>query len=130
MRHRWETYLLALALGAYFALGLAPYRFDFSLPLVLRVDFQSTVDIFLNFLCFLPVGYLIGRLFGGCRAMLLAGVLCAAASLSVECLQAFMAHRSASLSDIAMNTLGATLGGWMAGKRDSIVRRRTGLSSR
>jgi VanZ family protein len=72
-------------------------------------------DVSLNFVCFVPFGFVLAAAFGQKGSMILrATALCAAASLSVEAAQVFFAYRMPCVSDWAANTSGAVVGASLA----------------
>lgn len=69
-------------------------------------DWRDTSDIVLNWLLFLPGGFLLAQLFSARRAMSLS----VACTLSIECLQVAIASRDPALQDLLANTGGAATG--------------------
>ena len=67
-------------------------------------------DATLNFLCFVPLGFLITRQGGRRRSFILATILCATASLGVEFAQIGFDRHVPSVVDWVLNVSGAALG--------------------
>ncbi|WP_171013696.1 VanZ family protein [Chitinivorax sp. B] len=91
--------------------------------------YQSRIDDILNVLAYVPLGGALFSLFrprlAGMGAFLLAVLLSATLSFSVESVQMFLPNRVPSNLDIFHNTLGGVIGAWFAwgiGSR-TIVRR-------
>ncbi|MHC1745507.1 MAG: VanZ family protein [Syntrophobacteraceae bacterium] len=84
-----------------------------------EMKWSTARDIMLNFLGFMPLGWMLcvtlGRLggFAGRRSSWLAVGLAFAFSLSLEIAQAWIPSRDSSLIDLIMNTLGAAAGCWI-----------------
>ena len=103
--------LLALGVASYLIVGLVPFNFDFGRPWQMGIVWVTPINGTLNVLCFVPIGYLAARF--APEFPIVAGlVLCAALSLTVEVLQAFIPHRHPLVSDMILNALGGTLGAW------------------
>lgn len=83
-------------------------------------DRGSRWDMAFNFICFIPVGFVMGMLRGERGSFALAVAICAIASLSVEVTQFFFDQRNPSVSDWGLNVAGAVVGAWLA--RRLIVR--------
>ena len=71
-------------------------------------------DAVLNFLGFVPLGFVLAMLRRERGSFLVAVVVCAVASLAVELMQVCFAGRFPSVSDWGLNVLGAALGAWPA----------------
>ena len=84
-------------------------KFQFLTPKESRVH-----DLMLNFLCFIPLGFVLAMSRAGRPAVLRAIVVCAVASLLVESAQILFAHRMPSASDWTANTFGGLIGGLVA----------------
>jgi glycopeptide antibiotics resistance protein len=77
-------------------------------------DGRSRRDMVLNFVCFIPVGFVLGMLRGERGSLAFAVTVCAVASLSVEVTQFFFDQRTPSFSDWGLNVAGAVVGAWLA----------------
>lgn len=83
------------------------------------------VDWALNFLGFVPFGWLLGMLRRPRPAILLATLFAAGISTTIETSQLlFLVDRSPSTEDLILNTLGGALGAWIARYFDFSVSRR------
>ena len=82
----------------------------FFTPNFLTLNLFGVKDMVVNFLCFVPFGYVFANCRGRKRSVLLAVGVAAAASLFVEVSQAWVATRHSSLLDWILNTSGAWLG--------------------
>jgi VanZ family protein len=71
-------------------------------------------DMLLNFLCFIPLGFVLAMSRANRPAVLRAVVVCAVASLLVESAQILFAYRMPSASDWAANTFGGLIGSLVA----------------
>jgi len=83
-------------------------------------EYISGADVLANFLFYLPLGFLSVTLIfqngGGIfLSFIISCVLSSALSLTVEAFQTYIVSRTSSVSDIAANTLGGTLGAFLAG---------------
>lgn len=78
------------------------------------VSRAAVMDWAINVLGFIPCGFWILCLSRGKRSLLIASIGSAGLSLSIECLQFFLADRSTSIDDLVLNTLGGALGAWLA----------------
>ena len=106
--------LLALGLAGYLYVGLMPFRFDFGRTPRVHLGFVAPLNSTLNFLCFIPLGFLIAVLSFVERPVLSAGLLCGGASLLVEFLQLFIPGRFSSFADLLLNTSGGVAGALLA----------------
>jgi len=106
--------LLGAGVLAYLAVGLMPFNFDFARPLKVHWVFITPVNGVLNWLCFVPLGFVIARLSWIDRPVLAAVLVCACLSLAVESLQIFLPGRYSCFSDWALNTAGGLTGAWAA----------------
>ncbi|HEX3018653.1 MAG TPA: VanZ family protein [Chitinispirillaceae bacterium] len=75
-------------------------------------------DVVLNFIGFLPLGFMLGVLLMQYRIdrfnpLLISFLLCTAISLSIELIQPFIPSRCSQLSDLILNVLGAISGTWI-----------------
>ena len=104
---------LSVVVAAYLLLGMAPFGFDPNKALAVKVFHLAPVDAFFNFVCFLPLGWLIARTSKPSNGLFLPSVACAALSGFVETLQLFTLGRVASLSDLLLNVTGAFSGAWL-----------------
>ncbi|MEN8214211.1 MAG: VanZ family protein [Pseudomonadota bacterium] len=96
----------------------------------LSADFQfknSTIlDWTINFLGFIPFGWLLGMVFRRRRGILLATLVAAAMSAMIETSQLLiLADRFPSVVDFLLNTLGAAAGAWAACNYDLSISRVT-----
>jgi len=107
--------LLIVGSLAYLAVGLAPYSFDFTRPSKVHLVYLTPWNGALNFVCFLPLGFLIGRMPFVGNPLLAAFCVCGSMSLTVEAAQLFLPGRFCCASDWVLNTLGAIAGAWLAG---------------
>ncbi len=83
------------------------------------------MDWVINFLGFVPFGWLVGMLRRPGSAILLATLLAAAMSATIETAQLlFLVDRFPSTVDLLLNTLGASVGAWIAMNFDISVSRR------
>ena len=83
------------------------------------------MDWAINFLGFAQFGWLVGMLRRPGSGILLATLLAAAMSATIETGQLlFLVDRFPSTVDLILNTLGASEGAWIAGNFDLIVSRR------
>ena len=82
----------------------------FFAPKFLTLAPSGVQDIVMNFLCFVPFGYVFANGRGRKKSVLLAVGVAAAASLFVEVSQTWIATRHSSLLDWIFNTSGAWLG--------------------
>lgn len=74
-------------------------------------------DVALNFLCFIPLGYLLMVARGQRGSLLFPVFVCAGASLCVEVVQIFIETRNPSGLDVVLNTWGGAAGAWVARHR-------------
>lgn len=83
---------------------------------------RLAADLAVNVAIFLPIGWGLRRAARGygapSRSLLIAVVLAAAFSLTMETVQAWLPNRYSSLADVLANTLGATVGGWLEARGD------------
>ena len=86
----------------------AAWRLLYSWP----TDFDRSIiiDIVLNILIYLPLGFAGGLSIGSARSMLLAATL----SAGIELLQIFVPARTCSTLDLTTNIVGAGAGTWLA----------------
>ena len=92
-----------------------------------KQQFNNTnlMDWVINFLGFVPFGWLVGMLRRPRPAILLATLLAAAMSATIETAQLlFLVDRFPSTVDLLLNTLGASVGAWIAMNFDLSVSRR------
>ena len=73
-------------------------------------DASRLRDAILNFLGFVPLGFLLAISRGGRTPFLFSVVVCATSSLCVEAAQVFFDPRDPSVADWVLNTVGGTLG--------------------
>ena len=91
----------------------------------LQFNNDTLMDWAINFLGFAPFGWLVGMLRRPGSGILLATLLAAAMSATIETGQLlFLVDRFPSTVDLILNTLGASVGAWIAGNFDLIVSRR------
>jgi hypothetical protein len=76
-------------------------------------SWNEPADAALNFLCFLPVGWLLARAWGVGRAVLVAALVC----LVVEAVQVAFHFRLPSLRDWTLNVAGTALGAWVCARK-------------
>ena len=81
-------------------------------------DFKDWVQ---NLLWFIPLGWLIAVVRTPRPSIFVATVLCAALSVTIELGQIFLPTRFPSADDLILNTLGGTIGAWLATRRRSHV---------
>jgi VanZ family protein len=85
----------------------------------------TLMDWAINFLGFVPFGWLVGMLRRPRSGIILATFLAAVMSVTIEASQLlFLADRSPSTVDLLLNTLGASVGAWIAMNFDLSVSRR------
>jgi VanZ family protein len=90
-----------------------------------QINRGMVVDWMVNLLGFVPFGWLVGMLRRPRPGMLLATILAAGISTTIETSQLlFLVDRFPSTEDLILNTLGGTLGAWIARYFDVSVRRR------
>lgn len=90
-----------------------------------RFTNSSIMDWVVNFVGFIPFGWLLGMLRRPGSGMLLATLLAAALSATFEVSQLlFLAGRFPAIEDLIMNTLGGFAGAWIAWRYDLSVSRR------
>jgi hypothetical protein len=94
-------------------------KFQFLTP-----EQARTQDLLLNFVCFIPLGFVLATIGGRRTMMVLAVVICAAASFCVEFAQIFFAYRMPSVSDWISNSLGGFVGALVAWSCAAANRRR------
>jgi hypothetical protein len=75
---------------------------------------SALVDKLVNLLGFVPFGVLLVVVFPGSMSVRFATLLSLVLSLSIEVGQLWLPSRSPSLDDLFLNTLGGTLGAWLA----------------
>ena len=115
-----------LALASYSVLvlyaSLYPFKFTAHKDQIAVWEFlrhigprPAPADVAVNFLAYIPLGFLIARMFRRhpWRGVAVAAVGCLLLSFSVETAQRFLVYRSSEISDIISNTLGATFGAWL-----------------
>jgi len=91
----------------------------------LQFNNTSLMDWVINFLGFVPFGWLVGMLRRPGSGILLATLLAAGMSATIETSQLlFLVDRFPSIVDLILNTFGAFAGAWIAGNFDLIVSRR------
>jgi glycopeptide antibiotics resistance protein len=76
-----------------------------------------------NVALFVPLGWglhLIARRAGLRSSLIVAGVVAAGFSLTIETLQYFLPYRYSSFTDVVTNTVGALVGGWIERGRASL----------
>lgn len=83
---------------------------------------NSYVDWVINFTGFFGLGLLIVFVRGRSSSVLVATLLCAALSLSIEVGQLFFEGRVPSPADLILNTMGGLFGAWI-GKNRHVVQR-------
>ena len=74
-------------------------------------------DLVVNVLVYMPLGFCAALAFGNqstTRKIIVATLVGAALSFALELLQAFLPNRVSSLSDLALNALGASIGAFIA----------------
>jgi hypothetical protein len=81
-------------------------------------DFKDWVQ---NLLGFIPLGWLIAVVRTPRPSIFVATILCAALSVTIELGQIFLPTRIPSADDLILNTLGGTIGAWLATRRRSYV---------
>jgi VanZ family protein len=92
-----------------------------------RFTNTSIMDWVINFVGFIPFGWLLGMLRRPGSGILLATLLAATLSATFEAGQLlFLAGRFPAIEDLIMNTLGGFAGAWIAWKYDLSVSRRKG----
>jgi glycopeptide antibiotics resistance protein len=94
---------------AFLIAGLWPFRFSRPDRFVIYF-FPNAVNGLLNFVCFLPFGFLIARLPLEASPILAATLYCFMLSFSVETAQLFLVRRYPSVADLVLNTLGGAVG--------------------
>jgi len=77
-------------------------------------DWYKTLDVYVNFLGFVPFGVALVALSRGRRSVLQITAYGALLSLSIESLQILLPARHPSLSDLLLNTIGAAVGAYLA----------------
>lgn len=93
----------------------AGLRFQLVPPLADVTQRHEVVrDTVLNFLCFIPFGFVLAMLRGQRGSFVFAFFACAIASLSVEAAQVCFEGRTPSATDWGSNVLGAAVGAWAA----------------
>lgn len=91
----------------------------------LQFNNATLMDWAINFLGFVPFGWLVGMLRRPRSGILPATLLAVAMSATIETGQLlFLVDRFPSTVDLILNTLGASVGAWIAGNFDLIVSRR------
>ncbi len=88
---------------------LIPSTFWVNLKLNKRFSLEDWTDCLANFLCFVPVGFVLSGIRRGWRTALFAVLVCSLASCAVELLQ-FPFDRMPSVTDWVMNSAGALVG--------------------
>jgi VanZ family protein len=115
--------LFFLSTLAVLYLSLFPASFDWSRSPVLWPPYKpvryrsDVVDVIVNIPFYMPLGFTAVAAWSkrrDTRAILLATLLGAAISYTVEFIQHFEPRRFSSSRDILLNTLGAALGAWLA----------------
>jgi glycopeptide antibiotics resistance protein len=105
--------LVILSLAGWSALflaaGLWPYRFRYPDHFVIYFT-PMPINGVLNFICFLPFGFLFSRMSFAVSPIVAATLYCFLLSLAVEAAQLFLPGRYASVSDVILNTLGGAVG--------------------
>lgn len=100
--------------------------------LIPKQQFNNTaiLDWTVNFLGFAPFGWLVGILRRPHSGILLATLLAATLSATIEISQLFfLLDRYPSSVDLLLNSLGASVGAWVANNYDLIVKKRPGQES-
>lgn len=105
----------------------AAREFSFAPFVNRRFTNSNIMDWVVNFVGFIPFGWLLGMLRRPGSGILMATLLAATLSASFEASQLlFLAGRFPAIEDLIMNTLGGFAGAWMAWKYDLSVSRRKG----
>jgi VanZ family protein len=122
-RSRWpDPGWLALVVYAGLVLYASLYPFEFQrkdhLPLwqfLGHLERPIPSDVAINFLAYVPLGFLMARLWRNrpWRGVALAIMICAATSFMVETAQRFVPYRYSELSDLLCDTAGAIAGAWL-----------------
>ena len=77
----------------------------------------SWLDVWLNVLFFAPFGILCGLRVPGMNGLVVCGLTSLIFSSGIEWMQMYIPGRCASMTDIAMNTLGGTIGAFVANRK-------------
>ncbi len=78
-------------------------------------DPPMIIDALVNFVCFVPLGFVLAALHGGRGSFIVTVATCALVSFLVEVTQIAIDLRVPSFMDVLLNVGGATVGAWLAG---------------